>query len=109
MQCRGINKNGERCCRKTHDKLCWQHKPKNIKPKSPKIVVIIYTIPTCSYCIKAKLLLDKKSIPYKEIIVNDPIKRQLIKKTGQKTVPQIFINDKFIGGYTDLVNYLRQK
>ncbi len=92
MLCQGRNKNGERCHRWTKNKFCWQHKPK----------IIIYTLPTCPYCIKAKLFLDQKNIPYTEIIVNNQIKKQLIKKNGQKTVPQIFINDQFIGGYNDL-------
>lgn len=74
------------------------------QPVKPKINVLIYTIPTCPYCIKAKELLRNKNIPYKDIdLSNNPsLRKQLIEQTGQKTVPQIFINNKFIGGYTEL-------
>jgi glutaredoxin 3 len=53
----------------------------------------------------AKQLLDRKGVVYTEISVDlDPSKRQLMmKKSRQRTVPQIFINDESIGGYTDLV------
>jgi glutaredoxin 3 len=53
----------------------------------------------------AKQLLDRKGVAYTEIRVDlDPTKRQeMMKKSRQRTVPQIFINDESIGGYTDLV------
>ena len=121
MQCEGICRNGMRCNRMGADH-CWQHQtvrktirsPTKLIPqyrlRSPLKVrspvkqdnVVIYTIPTCPYCIKAKKLLDSRGMTYKEIIVTEANKQQLFKKTGVKTVPQIFINDKFIGGYTEL-------
>lgn len=106
MQCQGINKNGQRCHRITKDKKCWQHRIKSPKP-SPKSKVVIYTTKTCSYCIKAKKLLNNHNITYKEIVVNPMIMKQLIKRTGSKTVPQIFINGKFIGGYTELTKIIK--
>ena len=110
MQCQAIKRDGHRCHRIIQDgKRCWQHKaqspksPKSLKsPKSPKVQGIIYSLPTCSFCIKAKKLLLKYRIPYQEIVVNQTIIRQLSKRTGMTTVPQIFINGKFIGGYTEL-------
>lgn len=53
----------------------------------------------------AKKLLDSKGVIYKEIRVDlDPDKRQeMMKKSRQRTVPQIFINNEAIGGYTDLI------
>lgn len=53
----------------------------------------------------AKQLLERKGIAYTEIRVDlDPSKRQeMMKKSRQRTVPQIFINNQSIGGYTDLV------
>jgi glutaredoxin 3 len=55
--------------------------------------------------VMAKQLLDRKGVAYTEIRVDlDPTKRQeMMKKSRQRTVPQIFINDESIGGYTDLV------
>ena len=73
--------------------------------------VIIYTISTCPYCIKAKILFDKKMVKYKEInIENDlSLKESMTKKSnGRKTVPQIFINDVHIGGCDDLYNLENQ-
>ena len=67
--------------------------------------IIIYTISTCPYCIKAKVLLNKKMVKYEEInIENDnSLKEEMVKKSnGRKTVPQIFINGIHIGGCDDL-------
>ena len=67
--------------------------------------VEVYSSRHCPYCVMAKQLLDRKGVAYTEIRVDlDPTKRQeMIKKSRQRTVPQIFINDEPIGGYTDLV------
>ena len=67
--------------------------------------VTIYTGPICNFCSAAKHLLSKKKISYEEIdIGNDDKKREemLKKSNGAKTVPQIFIGEKHIGGYVEL-------
>ena len=66
--------------------------------------VLIYTTEFCSYCVTAKKLLEKKSIPYSEIRIDtDPAQREeMIKKTNRYTVPQIFINGTHVGGCDDL-------
>ncbi len=66
--------------------------------------VAIYTTDYCSYCRAAKALLTDKKIPYEEINVeNDPEKRKwLLEVSGQRTVPQIFIDEKSIGGFQEL-------
>lgn len=66
--------------------------------------VVVYSKSYCPYCDRAKNLLTSKNATYEEINVeNDPkLYDDLKKKTGLMTVPQIFINDKLIGGYTDL-------
>jgi glutaredoxin 3 len=66
--------------------------------------VEIYTTSYCAYCIRAKRLLQKKNVNFREIDVsNDPEKRQwLVQTTGQMTVPQIFINGRSVGGSDDL-------
>ena len=63
--------------------------------------VEIYTGPLCAFCDRAKALLNKKGVPFKEInLASDASKmEEMIKKTnGMKTVPQIFIGDQHIGG-----------
>lgn len=67
--------------------------------------VEVYTTDYCPYCTRAKMLLDKKGIPYKEIDVShdDNARADLVKKSdGRRTVPQIFINGEGIGGCDDL-------
>lgn len=66
--------------------------------------VIIYTKSHCPYCDKAKLLLKQKNIAFTEISIdNDPEKQEeMIEKSQRRTVPQIFINGKSIGGCDDL-------
>ena len=66
--------------------------------------IIIYSSILCPYCHSAKVLLNKLNLEFKEILIdNDPmVKKQMIKLTNRKTVPQIFFGDKHIGGYDDL-------
>ena len=67
--------------------------------------VVIYTGPMCNYCSAAKHLLNKKKINYEEIDIGyDDKKREemLIKSNGAKTIPQIFIEEKHVGGYVEL-------
>lgn len=66
--------------------------------------VIIYTKSNCPYCIAAKELLTEKGTTFDEIdVTNDPEQlAAVVEKTGQMTVPQIFIGDEFVGGYDDL-------
>ena len=67
--------------------------------------VKLYTAMRCPYCDMAKQFLQRKSITYQEIHVdNDPAsRRQMIAISGQRSVPQIVINNEAIGGYTDLL------
>jgi glutaredoxin 3 len=68
----------------------------------PKI--IIYSKDPCPYCVRAKNLLRRKGVEFTEIkITSDEIKSEMIAKSGGRmTVPQIFINEKHIGGCDDL-------
>ena len=67
--------------------------------------VEVYSTGQCPYCVMAKKLLERKGVSYTEIRVDsDPAKRQeMMQKSRQRTVPQIFINGEAIGGYTDLL------
>ena len=66
--------------------------------------VIIYRTQFCPYCDMAKRLFDEMGVDYEQIDVSDDAeaREQLIERTGQRTVPQIFINGKPVGGYTDV-------
>jgi len=73
--------------------------------------VDVYSTTQCPYCVMAKQLLERKGVSYNEIRVDkNPAKRQeMMTKSRQRTVPQIFINDQSVGGYTDLVGLDRAK
>ena len=64
----------------------------------------IYTTQTCPYCVRAKRLLQKKNVPYDEIDVSwdDDAWLMLTQTTGRRTVPQIFIGERHVGGSDDL-------
>lgn len=68
--------------------------------------VVIYTYLTCGFCIMAKDLLEKNKIKYIEKVITRKEVQELSKKTKSLTVPQIFIDGKFIGGYTELSKLL---
>jgi len=64
----------------------------------------MYSTTWCGYCIRAKALLDRRGIEYEEIVMDDDpaFRQKLLEMTGRWTVPQIFIDDVPIGGYTEL-------
>lgn len=66
--------------------------------------VQIYTTPSCPYCHRAKRLLQRKNVPYEEIDVagDDAAREMLVQRTGERTVPQIFIGDEHVGGSDEL-------
>ena len=66
--------------------------------------ITIYTTRWCGYCVRAKALLDGKGIPYDEIKLDDDagFRARLLDETGGWTVPQIVIDGRPIGGYTEL-------
>ena len=67
--------------------------------------VVIYTGPMCNFCSAAKHLLNKKNVSYEEIDIgyDDKKREEMLKKSnGAKTIPQIFIEEKHIGGYVEL-------
>lgn len=71
-------------------------------------MIEIYTKPSCTYCMQAKLLLDSKKIPFTEVRIGTDVTRdQFMEKfPDARTVPQITIDGKNIGGYTELAKYL---
>jgi glutaredoxin 3 len=67
--------------------------------------VTVYTMEYCPFCVRAKDLLKRRGIEFKEVMVPMEDEAQwdeLEKKSGMKTMPQIFHGDRLIGGFQDL-------
>jgi glutaredoxin 3 len=71
--------------------------------------VVVYRTPTCGYCFRVARLLESKGVRFQEIDVSEDFgKRQWLRDvTKQRTVPQVFINDKPVGGFDDLARLER--
>ncbi len=68
-------------------------------------IVRMYSTHICPYCIRAERLLNQKGVQVHKIFVDQtPTEMtKMIEITGRRTVPQIFIGDRHVGGYDDLV------
>jgi glutaredoxin 3 len=66
--------------------------------------VTLYTKQQCPFCVRAKRLLDRKGVVYDEVSVegNDELRIWLVEKSGQMTVPQIFVGERSLGGFSDI-------
>ena len=66
--------------------------------------VTVYVTGWCPYCMRARTLLGQKQVAFKEIDVDeDPkLREEMIARSSRRTVPQIFIGDKHVGGCDDL-------
>jgi glutaredoxin 3 len=66
--------------------------------------VVLYTTQYCSYCVRAKALLQHKVVAFEEVDVgaDETLRDKMIEASGRRTVPQIFINDTPIGGFEEL-------
>jgi glutaredoxin 3 len=67
--------------------------------------VRMYSTQICPYCVRAENLLTRKGVEVQKILIdhNPTELTTMIKLTGRRSVPQIFIGDKHVGGYDDLV------
>ena len=77
--------------------------------KKRKVVltrVLMYTTGFCPYCLIVKRLFDNLSVPYNEVRIDlDPEKRrQMMEVSQRKTVPQVFVGDRHVGGCDDTRN-----
>lgn len=66
--------------------------------------IIIYTAIRCPYCTMAKRLFERKGATYTEIDIDSRpgLREEVMEKTRRRTVPQIYIGDRHIGGFDDL-------
>ena len=70
----------------------------------------VYSTQYCPWCQRAKGLLNQRGIEFEEIDVTEDreLQKEMIEQSGRQTVPQIFFGDEHIGGYDDLVVYLKK-
>jgi glutaredoxin 3 len=70
---------------------------------------IVWSKDQCPYCVQAKNLLTSQGIDYEERNINEGYtKEQLLEVVpNARTLPQIFIDDKLIGGFTELRQHLQ--
>ncbi len=67
-------------------------------------MIRLYVTRNCPYCARAKSLLEAKGIPFENVSLDDrhELRMQLSQQHDWRTVPMIFIDDVFIGGYDEL-------
>lgn len=83
--------------------------------KADNNTTVVYSKPSCSYCVKAKNLLKMKNIPYIEMMIGTDISvEQLVeeftinKLPAPRTAPQIIFQGKYLGGYDQLERHLKE-
>jgi glutaredoxin 3 len=67
--------------------------------------ITVYSTEPCSFCVRAKSLLDSRGLDYEEInLAKDAVGRtELVQRTGMMSFPQIIIGDEIVGGFAELV------
>ena len=72
--------------------------------------VTLYSTRFCPYCVRARGLLQSKQVGYTELAVDEKpeLRQEMITRSGQYTVPQIWIGEQHVGGYDDLALLERQ-
>tara|TARA_A100001011_G_C14320277_1_gene850230 strand:- start:3978 stop:4205 length:228 start_codon:yes stop_codon:yes gene_type:complete len=69
--------------------------------------ITVYSKNMCGYCVQAKNLLKNKGLEFNEINIEEkPEAREFVIKEGHRTMPQIYIDGKSIGGYHELLKYV---
>ena len=67
--------------------------------------VLMYSTGVCPYCDRAERLLKRKGVQQIEKVrvdLHPELRVEMMEKTGRRTVPQIYINEVYVGGYDDL-------
>ena len=67
--------------------------------------VVMYSTAWCGYCQRARNLLERKGVAVREVKIDEDLKERdimLARSSGRRTVPQIFVGDRHVGGYDEL-------
>ena len=66
--------------------------------------VTVYTTSFCGYCTQVMTLLTKRGIPFTEVSVEDHpgLPGQLLAKSGRRTLPQVYVGDRYVGGAAEV-------
>ena len=66
--------------------------------------VLMYSTAYCPYCVRARMLLESKNIPYEDIRVDaqPELRMEMREKSGRASVPQIWLSGKHVGGFAEL-------
>lgn len=72
--------------------------------------VVLYSTPWCPFCVRAKRLLKEKGVVFTDIDISGDVelRQEMIQRSGQRTVPQIWIGERHVGGCDDLYALERQ-
>ncbi len=70
----------------------------------PRPEVVMYATSWCPYCARARRLLEERGVSYTEIDIEarPEARAEMVRRSGRRTVPQIFIGDVHVGGSDDL-------
>ncbi len=68
--------------------------------------IIIYSSQYCPFCFRAKSIFQQRSVSFEEINVDSDsaLRQEMTQKSGRRTVPQIWIGDRHVGGCDDLMD-----
>jgi glutaredoxin 3 len=68
--------------------------------------IVIYSTAMCPYCVRAKMLLQRKGMQWEEkrIDLDHDLMSEMLQRSKRRTVPQIFIDDHHVGGFDDMAN-----
>ncbi len=73
--------------------------------ESPAHKVVVYTTEPCSFCQRAKGMLEARGVEYAEVnLAKDPSGRlELVQRTGMMSFPQIVVGNRLVGGFSELL------
>jgi glutaredoxin 3 len=67
--------------------------------------VTVYTAEFCGHCVRVMTLLQRRGIPFTEVSAEDHpgLREQLLAKSGRRTLPQIYVGERYVGGADELM------